>query len=68
MNIFASRPYLPRTVGWVAAWYCLAGGVMLWLADGGLPKGWGMGITFGVGQLAAAAVLHLNLERRNHDH
>jgi hypothetical protein len=68
VGVFAARPYLPRAVGWVAAWYCLAGSVQLLATDGGggvppTPSAWGMGITFGIGQLAAGVVLRCDLER-----
>lgn len=64
MGIFSCRPYLPRTVGWVALFYLLAGAVLLRLAfDQSSLSPWGMGVTFGVGQLLAAAVLYWNLER-----
>ena len=66
IGVFASRPYLPRTSGYVALFYYAAGVVMLWRAQG--PEslsGWWVGGTFGVGQLLAALVLYWNLERRD---
>jgi hypothetical protein len=63
LGVFASRPWLPRAIGWVAAWYCAGGMLQLWLAEPSLPGPWGMGLTFGIGQLATAAVLHVGLER-----
>ena len=64
MSVFAARPYLPRSVGWVAAAYFLAGLIMLgrgW--PGTIPSPWGLGATFGIGQAALAVILYVNLER-----
>ena len=64
LGIFSSRPYLPRAVGWVGSYY-LRAGVYLLLVCGqmGSPSPWGRGVTFGLGQVSLAWVLHLNLER-----
>jgi hypothetical protein len=64
IGVFASRPYLPRASGLVAAFYYAAGVALLWRANG--PEslnGWWVGGTFGLGQLLAAVVLYWNLER-----
>jgi len=67
MGVFASRPYLPRAVGWVALYYLVAGsGLLALAADGSSLSPWGMGATFGAGQFLAAFVLYWNLERRDH--
>jgi hypothetical protein len=64
VGTFASRPYLPRSSGWVALFYYVAGITLLWIARGPEPLGaWFVGGTFGVGQLLAAVVLYWNLER-----
>jgi hypothetical protein len=66
LGIFASRTLLPRGITGVAGYYLLAGAVDLMKARG--PHAfspWAMGLTFGVGQLLAAAVLYWNLERRH---
>ena len=64
LGIFASRPYLPRASGWVALFYFAAGVALLWLAPTGVARsGWSVGGVFGIGQLFAAAVLYLNVER-----
>jgi hypothetical protein len=66
LGVFASRPYLPRAIGWVALYYLAAGACLLWhAADAALPSPWAMGLTFGIGQGALALVLHLNLERND---
>jgi hypothetical protein len=67
LGIFASRPYLPRSIGWVALFYLLAGAGLLVLARAGLSLApWGLGVAFGVGQLAAAIVLYSNKERKDY--
>lgn len=68
LGIFASRPYLPRAIGFVALYYIVAGTVLLILANSGdslSPHG--MACTFGPGQLLAGAVLYWNLERKPND-
>jgi hypothetical protein len=63
LGIFASRAFLVRASSFVAAYYYAAGVVLLWTARG--PEtlsGWGVGGTFGVGQLLTACVLYWNLE------
>jgi hypothetical protein len=67
LGIFASRPYLPRAIGFVALHYTLAGVALLLLAGDGLslvPAA--MGFTFGLGQFFAGIVLYWNLERPHH--
>lgn len=64
LSLFAARPYLPRSVGWVGAFYLIAGGWMLWRAEVGvIPSPWGMGLAFALGQALLAGVFYLNLER-----
>lgn len=66
LGIFASRPYLPRAIGWVALFYVFAGAILLSLAgDGSSLSPWAMGWTFGVGQFAAALVLYWKIERKD---
>jgi hypothetical protein len=65
-GIFASRTLLPRGIAVVAGYYLIAGCMDLALARGVHAfSPWAMGLTFGVGQLLAAAVLYWNLERRH---
>ncbi|MCE5229991.1 hypothetical protein LLG95_10400 [bacterium] len=64
LGTFASRPYLPRIIGWVGLFYIVAGGVLLMLgARGEALSPWCMGLTFGPGQLVTGLVLYWNLER-----
>jgi hypothetical protein len=63
LGLFSSRLHLPRAVGWVALWYLLSGGLMLAVAPE-LDSPWGMGLCFGLGQLALAWVFYSRIERR----
>jgi hypothetical protein len=63
IGTFASRPYLPRGSALVACFYYAAGVVLLWGAGPEPLSAWWVGGTFGIGQLLAAAVLYLSLER-----
>jgi hypothetical protein len=67
LGIFASRTLLPRGISGVAGYYLIAGALDLVLTREPLHafSPWTMGLTFGVGQLLAAAVLYWNLERRH---
>lgn len=67
LGIFASYRLLPAATFWVGVFYLLAGCLCLALAqDQQALSPLAMGLPFGVGQLLAAAVLYLTLER-NHD-
>lgn len=65
LGAFASRPFLPHAVGWVAAFYLAAGVAVLALdaRPGLVPSAWSMGIPFGCGQLAMAFVLARGIPR-----
>jgi hypothetical protein len=69
LGIFASMPVLPRPVAGVGAFYLLAGTCCFVFAKGEHAfSPLAMALTFGVGQLYAAAVLRLTLERgESHD-
>lgn len=56
LGVVSSLPYLPRLANLVAAWYLVIATVLLLGTDEALA-GPGIGVTFGVGQLLAAAVL-----------
>jgi len=65
VGIFATRPYAVRGSGWVALYYWTAGLALLWSAGGvDALSPWAVGGTFGAGQLLAALVLYLTLERK----
>lgn len=69
LGIFASRTYLPHLMGWVGLGYFVAGSTLLVAATSWTtPSPWSVGIPFGVGQLASAAVLYWNLERTEKTH
>jgi hypothetical protein len=58
LGVFASARFLPRAVFAVAAWYLFAGLVCLaWAATERTLSPWMMGLSYGLGQLLAAAVL-----------
>ena len=66
LGIFASSRLLPRQVVWVGLYYLACGALSLAFARGAAAfSPWVMGGTFGGGQLLAATVLYLTLER-NH--
>ncbi len=64
LGLFASRPYMPRAIGWVALFYLLCGFLLIAFEGEGGPPAWGVGGPFGVGQIAMAGVLYWNLERK----
>lgn len=65
LGIFASRPYLPRGVGWIGAYFLGAGALLLQYPTIALGQPWCMGAVFGVGQMMLAYVMYQNLEREN---
>lgn len=64
LGVCGSRPYLPRAVAWVGAYYLAAG---LWLLatipPGVVPSPWAMGMTFGLGQALFAWILYRFVEQ-----
>lgn len=64
LGIFASCRLLPWAVSIAGAWY-LAGGILalVWGQGEAALSPWIMAITFGIGQLLTAAILHITLER-----
>lgn len=68
IGIFATLPYLPRGIGWSGVWYCAAGLALLLAGDSDLPlKPWGMGLSFGIGQILCAVLFYFCLERSDHE-
>ena len=64
LGVFASCRLLPKAVVVIGVWYLVAGCFNLTLVSGpDALNPWSMGIPFGVGQIATAAVLYWNLER-----
>jgi hypothetical protein len=66
LGVFAARPFLPRSIGWVGLFYLVAGALLLALARPVLDLdnlGWAVGGTFAIGQAATAFVLYRNQER-----
>jgi hypothetical protein len=63
-GVFASCRLLPRPAFAVGVLYLVAGVITLVVARGpDALSPWAMAVPFGVGQLAAAAVLYWTLER-----
>lgn len=59
IGIFAMLSSLPRQMFWAAIFYFIAGTLSLFLGVGsGFPTMWLMGLSFGVGQLLVAGILH----------
>lgn len=66
LGIFASWRLLPKATLAVGAFYFMAGMLCLSFAQGEYALSpWAMGVPFGVGQLATAAILYWALERRH---
>jgi len=64
LGIFASYRLLPSTTIWIAGYYLLAGAAVLVFFRGERSLSpWAMASTFGIGQMLAATVLLLTLER-----
>lgn len=68
MGAYASRPYLPQAIHWMAASFFVGGVILLALVPTGQSLSpWGMGMDFGFGLLLGAFVLYINIERRGHE-
>lgn len=65
LGIFASRPYLPRGVGWVGAYFLAIGSLLLFYLDHALAEPFVMGAVFAGGLFMFAYVLYQNLERKS---
>jgi hypothetical protein len=63
LGIFASVRMLPRAVLFVGAWYLLGGIGALAVGQSAALTPWTMATIFGIGQLLAALVLYMTLER-----
>ncbi|MFH0944523.1 MAG: hypothetical protein V2A76_04930 [Planctomycetota bacterium] len=57
LGILASRPFLPRSIGWVGVWYLISGSVPILFLDLGRFSHVAMAVIFGIGQILAAAVI-----------
>jgi hypothetical protein len=65
MGVYASKPYLPGAIHWMAAFFFLGGLVLLALVPSGQSLSpWGMGLSFGLGLILGAGILYFNLERK----
>lgn len=57
VGMLSTAPYLPGPIRLLGIFYLVAGGVMAHASMAGLSSPWPMGLTFGGGQLVAAAIL-----------
>jgi hypothetical protein len=65
MGVYASKPYLPGAIHWMALSFFLGGVILLALVPSGQSLSpWGMGLDFSLGLLAGAGILYFNLERK----
>src|SRR5579871_2850793 len=65
MGVYASKPYLPGAVHWMAAFFFLGGvGLLALVPSHESLSPWGMGLVFGLGLLMGAGILYFNLERK----
>jgi len=68
LGVFASCRLLPRALALVGIFYLFTGVWNLMLSAGpDVLSPWTMGLPFGVGQIATAAILYWNLERDRHE-
>lgn len=63
MGVFASRRLLPRPTFLIGGFYMIAGLLIMTLKPSQALSPWTMGLTFGIGQFAAALMLYWTLER-----
>lgn len=62
VGVFSSLRFLPRSLGWVGAWYLASGLVCIAFGEGAQSLApWTMGVGFGFGQWLFAAILHRSL-------
>ncbi|MAG92169.1 MAG: hypothetical protein CMJ48_00240 [Planctomycetaceae bacterium] len=66
LGVFASCRLLPRPAMLIAIWYLVTGTLCLAFGQGAFAYSpWAMIVTFGLGQLLAAVILFLTLERQS---
>jgi hypothetical protein len=66
LGIFSTRPYMPRSTGWVGLYFLLAGVLLVALLPRAtVPSPWAIAGVFALGQMTLAWVLHRNTEREN---
>ena len=66
LGVFASCRLLPRPVVGVAVYYLLSGALcLIFFREDLALSPWVMAVTFGIGQLLAATILYVTLERRH---
>ncbi len=64
LGVFACRPYYPSRIFWIGSYYLIASAVLFKLGFHQTSTSpWGMGLTFGFGQILVASMLYWDLER-----
>lgn len=63
LGVFASRRLLPKLTYLVGGFYLLCGLIYISLKYRAMYSPWMMGLTFGIGQLSAGAMLYFSQER-----
>jgi hypothetical protein len=63
LGVFASRRLLPKATYLIGGFYLASGLVILALKYRAAFSPWAMGVTFGIGQLSAGALLYFSQER-----
>jgi hypothetical protein len=67
LGVFASCRFLPRPIVAVGLWYMLTGLLCLALGDARALSPWTMGLSYGVGQLMAAAIVYFSAAEASHE-
>lgn len=64
LGLISMLPYLPKLVMGVGAFYLVAGSLLVYIVRFGMSLSpWGMGLTFGLGNIASAIILYFNIEK-----
>ncbi len=67
LGVFASCRFLPRPMFAVGFWYMFAGLLGLAWGDGRALSPWTMGLSYGIGQFMAAAILYFAAKEDTHE-
>jgi len=65
MGVFGSCRLMPRMTFWVGAFYLISGVCVILAGKGWAMSPLAMGLPFGIGQMATAAMLYWSLERKH---
>jgi hypothetical protein len=67
LGVFSSRRFLPRQAVVVGGFYMVTGALVISMRLGAALAPWTMGLPFGLGQLATAALFYFTLERSSRE-